>query len=199
MRSIARPLDEEEGGRAASLPPLGDDEWPADINDLREGFAGQLNVYRVMAHQPALLRAWAPLRAHVVLANALGRVRAEVVILRAAFRLGSAYEWAHHVARARRCGLEEGRIVSLRGSVQGMNPEDALLATAVDELLADARLTPDTKRKLARLVGSKGMLDLMATLGFYSTLGFILKSFDVPFDEDVARQADRALPDDRAE
>ena len=177
------------------LPPLADHEWPEGIRDMMSGFSGQLNVYRVMAHHPALMRALAPLRAHVVLENALGHEKAEVVILRAAFSLGSAYEWAHHVVRARRCGLDEGRIMSLRGPLQGMAPEDAFLAEAVDELLANARLTPETKRKLAGLVGKQGMLDLMATLGFYSTLAFILNSFDVPLDEDIAGKADPATPD----
>ena len=178
-----------------AFPPLADHEWPENIRDMLTGFAGQLNVYRVMAHHPELLRAWEPLRAHVVLENALGREKAEVVILRAAFRLGSAYEWAHHMVRARRCGLDAGRIVSLRGSVQDMAPEDVLLAEAVDELLANARLTPETKKKLTGLLGRKAVLDLMATLGFYSTLAFILNSFEVPLDEDIAGKADPAMPD----
>ncbi len=75
-------------------PPLGDDQWPEPIEDLRSGFAGQLNVYRTMAHNPALLRAWAPLRQHLVKDSALGPQRSEVVILRTGHRLGSHYEWA---------------------------------------------------------------------------------------------------------
>jgi len=188
-----------DSGKAQEMsfvfPPLADHEWPENIRDMLTGFAGRMNVYRVMAHHPELLRAWGPLRAHVVLENALGRERAEVVILRAALRLGSAYEWAHHVVRARSCGLDEGRIVSLRGSVQDMASEDALLAEAVDELLANARLTRETAGKLLGLVGKQGVLDLMATLGFYSTLAFILNSFEVPLDEDIADKTDPAMPD----
>ena len=82
-------------------PPISDANWPEEIADLREGFAGALNVYRTMAHHPALLSAWAPLRQHVVKENALGPALTEVVILRAALRMGSAYEWAHHVSYSR--------------------------------------------------------------------------------------------------
>ena len=53
------------------LAPLTDAEWPPELADLRQGFAGNLNVYRVMAHNPALLRAWENLRGHIVTANAL--------------------------------------------------------------------------------------------------------------------------------
>ena len=66
-------------------------------NALRDGFAGQLNVYRTMAHHPALVRAWAPMRQHVVKDTALGLERSEVVILRTGHRMGSAYEWAHRL------------------------------------------------------------------------------------------------------
>ena len=46
-----------------ALPPLTDAQWPSDLADLLKGFAGGLNVYRVMAHNPALLRAWEGLQA----------------------------------------------------------------------------------------------------------------------------------------
>jgi alkylhydroperoxidase family enzyme len=61
---------------------------------MRTGFAGALNVYRTMAHHPELLQARAPLRQHVVKDSALGAERSELVILRAAHRTGSPYEWA---------------------------------------------------------------------------------------------------------
>lgn len=74
---------------ASPCPPIPDADWPEEIADLRDGFAGALNVYRTMAHHPDLLRAWAPLRQHIVRDTALGLERSEVVILRAACRLGS--------------------------------------------------------------------------------------------------------------
>ncbi len=41
-------------------PPISDAEWPEAIAEMKTGFAGALNVYRTMAHHPALLKAWAP-------------------------------------------------------------------------------------------------------------------------------------------
>lgn len=151
-----------------------------------DGFAGGLNVYRTMAHHPALLRAWARLREHVVHRNALGRERAEVVILRTGLRLGSDYEWSQHVLRAREHGLTDRRIASLRGAPEAMEPEDALLARAVDQLFAESKLSGGTLEDLRLVVGPAGVLDLMTTVGFYSTLGFILNSLDTPLDADAA-------------
>lgn len=90
------------GTPLSPCPPLSDAEWPADIADLRAGFAGALNVYRTMAHNPALLRAWAPLRQHVVKDSALGPERSEVVILRTAHRMSS-------IIRASQAGSRNGR------------------------------------------------------------------------------------------
>ncbi|MBC7152194.1 MAG: carboxymuconolactone decarboxylase family protein [Rhizobium sp.] len=170
------------------LPPLADEQWPDDIADLRAGFAGALNVYRVMAHHPALLRAWAPLRQHVVKETTLGPERSEVVILRTAHRFGSAYEWAHHVSRARKLGFSDARILALRGLPEG---EDGLIVRAVDALLDDRKLAPKLEADLASAIGREDVLDLIATVGFYSVLGYILMTYDTPLDTDIAAELER--------
>lgn len=177
-----------------TFAPLTDAEWPDEIADLRDGFAGQLNVYRLMAHHPKLLRAWVGLRTHIVQHSALGPLRAEVVILRLAYRLGSGYEWDQHVIRGLKVGLNEDRICSLRGPLVDMTAEDALLAGAVDALKDNAKLSPEQMAALETLVGRDSVLDLMATAGMYLTLGFLLKSTAAPLDADIAAKI-AALPD----
>ena len=175
-----------------TLVPLADDEWPDALAHLKERFMGQANVYRAMAHHPALVEAWAPLRAHVVLENALGPERLEVVILRIAHRLGARYEWGHHILRARREGLSDARIRSMAGDPGGMEPDDALLARMVDALLDGARLPAPLRETAMERLGKEAVLDLMATVGFYATLGYLLNSFEIPLDP-AAEEAIRAL------
>ncbi len=170
------------------LTPIPDEDWPEDIADLRAGFAGRLNVYRVMAHHPALLRSWTAFRNHVVLENALGAQRSEVVILRVGLRLGSEYEWSHHVSRGRKVGLSDARILSIRGPLEAMSEEDRALCAAVDMLFARHGLDRPTQEALTALVGVQGMLEVMATAAHYSLLGFLLNSFSVPLDADVAAE-----------
>ncbi|MGD9864579.1 MAG: carboxymuconolactone decarboxylase family protein [Pseudodonghicola sp.] len=170
------------------FPPLSDADWPGEIADLAQGFAGRLNVYRVMAHNPALLRAWTGLRQHVVIDNALGAQRSEVAILRTGVRLGSSYEWNQHISRARACGMADARIASIAGPLSEMTAEDAVIAGAVDELFRDKRLSEARQTALLDLVGTAGLFDLIATVGMYSTLGYILNSCDTPLDDDVAAE-----------
>lgn len=170
------------------LQPIAAQDWPAALADLETDFAGRLNVYRTMAYNPALLRAWTALRQHIVLDTALGQERSEVVILRAAKHLKSSYEGAHHLWRARALEMADVRIASMQGPLFEMLANDAVIAAAVDELMQNARLQPATRDALLELVGTEATLDLMATVGFYSTLAFIVNTFDTPLDEDVAAE-----------
>lgn len=172
-------------------PPINDADWPESIADMKGGFAGALNVYRTMAHHPALLKAWSPLRQHVVKDSALGPVRSEVVILRAAHRMGSPYEWAHHVSRARVLGMSDARIAALRGQPEG---EDGLIARAVDALFDERRLSLALEAELAAALGREAVFDLIATVGFYSVLGYLLMTYETPIDAAVAKEmAERPL------
>lgn len=166
--------------------PLTDADWPPAIDDLRQGFAGGLNVYRVMAHHPRLLRAWAPLRQHVVIDSALGPQRSEVVILRTGWHMGSDYEWGQHVVRGRKTGLSDDRIAALRGPLDQISGDDAVLARAVDDLIGKRRLSARSMADLRALTGDDGMFDLIATVGFYATLGYMLNSCHTPLDDDIA-------------
>ncbi|WP_334129355.1 carboxymuconolactone decarboxylase family protein [Sneathiella sp.] len=173
-------------------PPIADADWPAEIADLKDGFAGQLNVYRTMAYHPALLRAWAPLRQHIVKDSALGPERSEIVILRAAHRLGSSYEWSHHVHRARLLGMSDARIEAVRNTPEG---EDGLIARAVDALFDLYHLPPELEQELAASLGHEAVFDLIATVGFYSVLGYLLLTYETPLDTDVAEKLGKAPTD----
>lgn len=162
------------------FPPLPDEQLPADA----PAFAAKLNVYRTMAHNPALLAAWAPLRGHVVLGGALTEAQKEIVILRTGYHWGSAYERAHHVVRGRLAGLSDARIARTAKPAEDWDvaDEDTALMAATDALLTHGRLSESQLKTL----DPAWLLDIMATIGFYSTLAFIVNSFETPIDPDIA-------------
>lgn len=166
-------------------PPIEDSDWPSSVADMREGFAGKLNVYRTMAHHPSLLRSWAPLRQHIVVDNALGPIRSEIVILRTGHRLGSSYEWAHHVSRARSLGLSDERIRAVAAMPEG---EDGLIVQAVDALFDWRHIPAALESELADRIGREAIFDLIATVGFYITLGGILMTYGTPIDDAIASE-----------
>lgn len=163
-----------------SFPPLPDESLPAGAPN----FAKKLNVYRAMAHNRALLLAWEPLRAHIVLGGSLTEPQKEIVILRTGHHWGSAYERAHHVVRGKLAGLSDARIArtALPPEDWGEPDEDTALMAATDALLRNGRLTP----KETKALDPGLLLDIMATIGFYTTLAFIVNSFDTPIDTDIS-------------
>lgn len=171
-----------------AFPPLSDEDWPAALADMKGGFATGLDVYRVMAHRPELLRAWAPLRQHVVGDTALGAELSEVAILRTGHRLGSEYECAHHISRARRIGMSDARIAAILGPLDAMSETDRVIAAAVDAIFDRHRLDAGEQAAVIALVGTAGLFDLIATVGFYRVLGTILLSFGTPVDAGVAEE-----------
>lgn len=183
----------------SAFRPLSDADWPEEIRDMLAGFAGSLNVHRTIAHHPALLRSIATFREHVVHATALGPQLSEIAILRTGHRLGSFYEFAHHIVRARARGVADARIAAATGPLAAMEPADAAIARAVDELFDAHALSAESVAALGEIGGRAAVLDLIATVGFYSILGAVLNSFDTPVDDDIrAELAARPLarPDD---
>lgn len=177
---------------STSYAPLSDAEWPGDLEGMKEGFATQLNVYRVMAHHPALLAAWEDFRNHVVRDNVLDHAALEIVILRTGCRRGSSYEWAQHVIRGRKAGLSDARMAAaVLGAEKATCGEDEVLIRAVDALVDDNRLTAELQDALCARYGKAGVLDVIATVGMYTTLSYILNSFETPLDDDVAASLER--------
>lgn len=167
--------------------PISDSHWPEELADLRGSFATGLNVYRAMAHHPALLKAWADYRMHIVEGSCLPKDLQEILILRTGYRHKSGYEWAHHVARASKVGVDEARIAACAGPPEEITaPEDRLLVKVVDELVDSSRLEPDTLSALTLLLGKEGVLDAIFTVGMYTSLAFLLNSFGTPVDDDIA-------------
>lgn len=169
------------------LRPVDDDAWPTAAAHLREGFAGKLNVYRVMANHPGLLRAWAPLREHVVHRSALPARLQELVVLRTAYRAGSTYEWAHHAHRGRVAGLTAEEIAAARTDLvpEGLGCLESSVLRAVDDLHSDFRLSPRCLASLAPHLSATQLLDLLAIVGFYHVLAYVVNTFDTPLDSGI--------------
>lgn len=180
-----------------SFLPIADRDWPEAIADMRTDFAGALNVYRVMAHNPSLLRAWATLRQHLVIDSALSDKQKELVILRTGHCWGSRYEWAHHVVRGLNVGLCDARIASAAMAVSEVgheDDEDIVLIRATDALLDEGRLSAPLQIHLEQFLSKAAIIDLMATIGMYTTLAFLANSFEIPIDADVLHSIDRNRP-----
>ena len=178
--------------KLAPLPPA---DWDPSLGQILQDMKGDpINVHRLMAHHPALLKAWWDFRNYSVLGGALGRRRGELVILRVALHMKAWYEWGAHVERALACGLsrEEIERVKQGGGAPGWAADEALLLKAVDELIADHGLSQATHAALRAHYSVKQVMDIIAIHGMYVILGCMINTWGLELEERVQAK----LPDD---
>ncbi len=174
--------------------PLSVDEWDDSLVQVVEDMDGRpLNVHRLMALHPELLKAWWNFRNYAVTGGELGRRNGELVILRIALHMRAWYEWASHVQRALACDitLEEIERVKKGASASGWQAGEVLLLQAVDELVATRLISPRTLQDLGKYFSNRQIMDMMGIYGMYVTLGCMANTWKLELDEHVEAQ----LPD----
>src|SRR5258706_13106798 len=145
------------------------------------------NLYRALGNQPALIAAWTEF------ANALRhdartpRALRELVILRGAQLMRSEYEWAQHLAMARKAGVREAQINALaewRTSKEFDDREKAALAIA--EAVTQGRVSDEVYQQAMQHFDHHDYVELAAVAAFYAMVGRMLDAMAVPLDADVA-------------
>jgi len=137
----------------------------------------------VAMHRPALAEAWSALG--LVLrfnSNFPPRLREFTILL-----IGRCYdcqfEWASHEAEAVKAGLSAQSIETLRigGSQFAADDEQAIYDYAV-ELLATRFASDATYRRIERLFGIPGVVELTALIGYYAMVALTLNAHEVGVD-----------------
>ena len=179
------------------IPPLPTGEWPpemrAAIAALRvanprhpilttEGNRPKaLNALGTFAQHPQLTTAYHHFVGHLLYGTTLTLQQRELVILRVAALRGCEYEWLQHVVIGSDVGLSDDEIAAVRADL----PATPLLR-AVDELLADARVSDATWAELAETFDTQQLMDLVFTVGAYDLLAMAFLSFGVEIDADLS-------------
>ncbi len=171
------------------LEPLDPDDWDSALAGVIADMKGRpINVHRLMANHPQLLKAWWDFRNYSVQGGALGRRRGELVILRVALHMRAWYEWGSHVERAQACGLTLAEIERVKQSAEdaAWEPAEALLLSAVDELIESHGLAPASLAALAEHYSPQEIMDIMAIHGMYVILGCMINTWGLELDQSVA-------------
>jgi alkylhydroperoxidase family enzyme len=171
----------------ARLSPLDEANWAPALEATRTGFGAVLNVHRMMAHHPELLAAWTPLRQHIAAGGTLTPRHRELIILRVAALSGVAYEWHHHVARGSLAGIGPAEIEAVRIEKANDWPDDqeAALLAATDELFQGLAVGDDGWAALTRLFSVPQILDLIVTVGMYTTLAMFINTTGVQIEAET--------------
>jgi len=146
-----------------------------------------LNIFRTLAHHPALLKRWTVFGNHVLFKSTLPARDREILILRIGWLCRAEYEWGQHVVIGKREGLDDEDIEHIRvgPTADGLDPFEAELLRAADELHGDAMISDPTWQALSQRYSTEQMLDLVFTVGQYNLVSMALNTLGVQLDDGI--------------
>jgi AhpD family alkylhydroperoxidase len=168
---------------AAPVLPLVEDPDDPLVRDIFEKLgSGVLNLHRMMAHAPALMKASGDMAQALRRDTALPRAVAELAILRAAQVLDAPYVFTRHVSLARDCGVTAQQMSELASW-----PDSAAFTPAQKAALgfseAAVKQSPlDTSHitELRRHFPAREIVELAMVIGFYVSTAIFIKILSVP-------------------
>lgn len=171
------------------IPLLEEQHWDAETREQLEKTRQQdgriFNIFRTLARHPKLMKRWMPFANHILFKNTVSLRERELLILRIGWLCQAEYEWAQHVAIARRAGLNDAEIERIKAGAEapGWNERERLLLRAADELRRDTRVGEATWKALGQHYGTEQLMDIVFTVGQYNLVSMALNSFGVQLDE----------------
>ncbi len=171
---------------APALALLAPEEAAARARELGidEGQA-QRAPYRLLLHHPPLARALNGLLSRLLYNGVLdARVR-ELVIMRIAWRTGSAVEWARHVPFCRRVGVSDADLLAVRGPLAdaGFNAAERAALAGTDDTLETGAIGEDAWSACeAAFETVPELLELVAAISNWRMYSQVLRSSGAPHE-----------------
>ncbi len=143
-----------------------------------------LNLYRVLANQPAALRAFLGMSRYIRDDSALPAALRELTILATAYALGVQYEQVHHLTAARRAGVAEAKLAAFPAwqSSTAFDGAERAALTYAHEVATNGRVRDDTFRALKARLSPGQIVDLALTVGWYHLCAALLLPLDVDLE-----------------
>jgi len=168
---------------------------PALKKRLEELWGTPPNLYRMLGNHPALIAAWAEFAKALRYDTRTSRALRELIILRSAQLMRSEYEWAQHLAMARKAGVREAQIHALanwRASTEFDAREKAVLALA--EAVTAGHVDDAVYAEVSRHFDPEKFVELAMVAAFYAMVGRMLDALRVPLEPELAGYAPKLPP-----
>lgn len=165
---------------------------PALEKRLAELWGRPVNLYRALGNHPALVAAWTEFFRAIRHDSRTPRSLRELMILRAAQLARSEYEWAQHLAMARKAGVREEQIAALEGwRAAGCFDERERAALALAEAVTAGSVPDEVYAEVARSFGHAEYVELCLTAAGYAMVSRMLEALRVELDDEVRDHSPR--------
>jgi 4-carboxymuconolactone decarboxylase len=140
-----------------------------------------------LLHNPALAQPVQALGEHLRFGTAFAPAVLEIAILATARHWNCGYEWYAHEKIARKAGLPVTVIEALAADEipAGLDAESALVLRVARETLRAGAPSDAAYEEAEQRFGKPGVLDLLALVGYYSLLAFVLNTAQPAIPEDA--------------
>ncbi|MGH7279763.1 MAG: carboxymuconolactone decarboxylase family protein [Candidatus Rokuibacteriota bacterium] len=137
--------------------------------------------FAVMLHSPVVADRAGQLGAYIRFESTLSAADRELAVIAAAREMDCAYEWAYHAPLARQAGVREEAItvVRERGLLGRFTTAEAEIVDYVRQVLRRHQVDETLFAALRTRLGVQGLVELTATVGYYTMLACTLNAFAV--------------------
>ena len=143
---------------------------------------------RAGLHNPELADKWQALGALLRYGTSLPPRLSEIAILVTGRACNSPFEWYAHRLEGEKAGLEPALIEALLAQTEppGMSPDDAAVWRYAVELNRHKSVSDATYATALERLGTKGVVELTALVGYYTMVAMTLNCHEIPLPEGVA-------------
>jgi 4-carboxymuconolactone decarboxylase len=144
------------------------------------------NLYKALGNHPELVAAWAEFSKTLRHDTRTPRALRELVILRGAQVMRSEYEWAQHLAMARKAGVSEAKIRNLaswRTASEFSEQEKAALALA--EAVTEGRVSDEVYARAKKHFDDHDYVELALVAAFYAMVGRMIDAMGVELEPEM--------------
>ena len=163
---------------------------PALKKRLEELWGTPPNLYKALGNHPPLVAAWTEFSKTLRHDTRTPRALRELVILRGAQLMRSEYEWAQHLAMARKAGVSETQIAALaswRDSAE-FNPKEKA-ALALGEAVTQGHVSEEVYRLASKEFDHHDYVELALVAAFYAMVGRMLDAMGVELEPEMRAYA----------
>ena len=165
--------------------PLAEFEPPLKKR-LEELWGTPPNLYKALANHPELVAAWTEFSKTLRHDTRTPRKLRELVILRGAQLMRSEYEWAQHLAMARKAGVSDAQIAALSSwqtSAEFTEREKAALA--LGEAVTQGHVPDKIHAEAKRYFDDHDYVELALVAAFYAMVGRMLDAMGVELEPEM--------------
>ncbi len=159
------PLISERGGLSA--------EQAAVFDQIVSSRGSLIRPFQVLLHAPKLASSIGDVGQVIRFQGTLSDADRELAILAAGVALGCGFVWDSHLEHAQAAGLGEA-MAALQGGPGQLTARQRLLVTFVEQLTKTSRVTSEVFGALHDELGTEGVVELSAVVGYYTLLGFVM-------------------------